>query len=323
MAKTTAVKWGLGSEEPEDLQDFLSNEDLEHRNGGLPTKGTYSLAVRQIRIGKIKSGDNAGKPRLSVMLVVAEPKGSPKAKWNGYLVWDGLNVMPSGLPFVKRFMRALGLEWDDFNSRTKQDSQDPPHITQIGRVKFEQGKDPVVRASLYVENTDNGEQVQVGRYLPADESADDAADREADEDEDDGVVLDEDEEPEDDEEDDEEAELREELEDLSDKKLVKRALANDGDLDKDELSDMDTDDLIDLIVEQELGEDEDDEDEDEDEDEPDEDAVEELTEELNGLKIAALRKRALRNDEDADLDGLKKADLVQLILEQELNVPPF
>ena len=39
--------------------------------------------------------------------------------------------------------------------------------------------------------------------------------------------------------------------------------------------------------------------------------------------IAALKKRALRNDEDADLDGLKKDGLVDLILQQELNLPPF
>lgn len=335
MPKQSTVKWALGGDEPEDLQDFLSNEDIERKNGGLPTKGTYKFAVRQIRKGAIKSGDNKDKPRLSIMLTVAEPKGSPKAKWNGYMIWDGLNIIDGpNLSFVKRFMRALGLTWDDFLKRTKADDQDPPHITQIGKVKFESGKDPVVRASISVKGPDDyndGDHVEIGRYLPADDDEPVESDEDADEDEDeeDGITLDvddeddededeedEDDEDEEDEEDESVAELREELQGMKVKALRKRAVANGED--DDDVEEMGKSELVDLIIEQET----EDEDEDED-DEPDEDAIEEMRGELSGLKVAALKKRALRNDKDADLDGMKKADLVQLILEQELNAPPF
>lgn len=274
MAKVTKVKWALGNNEPGDLEDFLTNDDIVKKNG-LPAKGTYTFAVKRLSVKPNKNGDD----RISVMLVMKEPKGKT-AKWNGYLVWDGLNVTEQAAPFIKRFLGALGLTWADFMQRSKRDDQDPPHITQIGKVKFEVGDDPTVRALVKIlpaDDFNDDAHLEIQRYLPADDEDEDEDDIEEGEDDEDADEEDDDEDDEDEEEDEDEDEE----------------------------------------------DDDEDEEEEADEEEADEEAIEELTEELAELKLALLRKRALANDEDAELEGLKRKDLTQLILEQELNVPPF
>ena len=332
MAKTSKVKWSVGADEPEDLQEFLSNDDIEEKHGR-PPRGNYTLQVKRITVREIKSGDNAGGDRLNLMLTINEPAKSDKNVFNSYLVWDGMNVTEQGKPFIKRFLKALGLSWDDFYSKSKQNDEDPPVITQIGGVKFNGTKPVNVRATLKVRNNRNTDEpeVVVGRYLPAEDDDDDDVEDEVEEE---ATSLDEDEPDEDedesededdedsDEDEDEDAWTREDLED-EDLDDIKQVAKEDFGLKAKDLKGKDKEALLDLLFPTD-GEDEDEDEEDEDDDdEPDEDEVEELTAELNGLKIAQLRKRALRNDKKVDLDGMKKKDLVHLILEQELNVPPF
>lgn len=167
MAQEKKVKWALGGSEPDDLAEFKDNEQIV-KESGLPPKGTYTFAVKRLAVKPNKNDDD----RISVMLVMKEPKKSDKAKWNGYLVWDGFNVTEQGAPFIKRFLKGLGLTWKDFIERSKQDNQDPPHITRIGKVQFEKGEDPTVRALVKVmpeDDFNDAEHLEIARYLPAED----------------------------------------------------------------------------------------------------------------------------------------------------------
>src|SRR5688572_11876508 len=100
MAKQKAVKWAIGAEEPEDLQDFLSNDDIvdKHRDKKTkevdwPGKGPWSMRVQFVRKGEIQSGDNAGQPRLRGMFVLQDDR---LGDWNGYAIFDGWNVTEQG-----------------------------------------------------------------------------------------------------------------------------------------------------------------------------------------------------------------------------------
>lgn len=298
MGKTKAVKWSIGAEEPEDLQEFLSNDEIvdKHVNKKTqdvewPGKGPFTFAVKQLRVKPNKNGDD----RISVILSLKEPKGSDAASWNGYTIFDGFNVVEGpSLSFLKRFLRSLGLEWEDFVKRSKQDDQDPPHLVQIGKVKFETGTDVTLKATVKVlpaDDFNDDEHMEIGRYLPIADEEPEVEDVEDEEDE---------------EEDEDDIEVVDEDEDEDD---------SDEDEDDDDDDEEDEDD-----------EEEEDDDEDEEDDEDDLEAErEELREELSGLKVAALSKRATRLARKAKIDTddvpAKKKDLIEFIVEQE--IAPF
>lgn len=291
MVKQTKVKWSIGSEEPDDLQEFLSNEEIEHKNGGRPPKGVYRFAVRSIKVREIKNGDNAGKPRLNAMLVVNEPKGSGNSMWNGYVLFDGFNVIDGpGLAFLKRFLRGLGVSWEDFVQRTKQDDQTPPNITQIGKVKFGAGQEPSVKATMVFKaaTAEREEEMAIGRYLPLEDDVDE-------------------DEPEDD----------EDVEDMADDDI------EDADPDEED----EDDDEDDEDSDEDDSDEEDEEDDDEDEDDEEEDEDEDLEAELQALTVKDLRERAVDNVPGAKakkkmvdkVASMKKAALVALVVEQEAD----
>lgn len=296
MAKAAkAVKWAMGSEEPEDLQDFLSNDDIVKKNTQKktkdvlwPGKGPHTFVIKRLTVKDNRNGD----PRISVMAIMQNGKKSDAATWNGYLIWDGFNVNEQGAPFLKRFLKALGLTWEDFIKKTKatQDG-DKQQIVQIGKVKFGEDatKDPTLLATIKVKPADDyndDEHMEIARYLPVEDEEEDEAE---DVDEDDAEDMDEDDDVEVDDDDEDE---------------------------DDEDSDEDDDD------------EEDDEDEDEDEeDEEDEDEEDDLRAELKPLKIADLKKRAVRITKrlkgDTDEIPAKKAELIDYIVQCELGEPPF
>jgi hypothetical protein len=190
VAKEKKVKWALGGSEPEDLAEFKDNDQIvkEHTTGkgksaevNWPPRGsTVRCIVRNLKVKPNKNGDD----RIAAMLVIDEPKKSDLASWNNYAMFDGFNVTEQGAPFLKRFLKGLGLKWSDFIDKSKQDDQDPPHITQIGGVKFESTKDVHVMAAVKVKAADDyhdTEYLDVTRYVPKDVDGDDGDDDSGDE----------------------------------------------------------------------------------------------------------------------------------------------
>jgi hypothetical protein len=299
-----AVKWSIGADEPDDLDDFLSNDDIVARNTpkkgsnkgvtNWPSKGPHTFKILRATVKPNKNGDD----RIAVMLVLQADKKSAAHSWNGYLIFDGFNVVEGpGLKFLKRWLKSMGLTWTDFITKSKQDDNDPPHLVQIGRVKIEGAAKPAtLRATVKVAPADDyndDEHLEIASYIPVEDEDDEP---EEDEDED---VVDEDEDVEDEEDEDEDEDEEE----------------DDEEEDEDEEDEDDE-------------EDEEDEEEDEDEDEEDdEDAEEELREELNGMTKDKLSKRATRLAKKAKMDTddlpTTKKKLVDWLVEQELNAPPF
>jgi hypothetical protein len=175
MAKKSKVKWAIGAEEPEDLQDFLSNDDILTKNTdkktkevNWPGKGPYTFRVQFVRKGEIQNGDNAGQPRLRIMVVLQDEQ---TPDWNGYAVFDGFNVTDQGKSFLKRWLRSIGVEWKDFyNNTTQEENGDNIDIVRIGGVNFKGAKPVTLRATVKVKPADDyndDEHLEIGRYLPA------------------------------------------------------------------------------------------------------------------------------------------------------------
>lgn len=319
--KVVTAKWGVPSKEPEDLPDFMSNEEIAEKMGGDP-KGIYRLWLKRMQVVKNKNDDDMIKIVAEVFETDKEKKG-----YNGFAFWTQENVTEESAGYLKRFLAALGVSWDDFQSRTKMTAAtktEPAEITAIGKLNFAGTKKVLARASVGMGRAQNGYEArtEVKRWIPAakDEDLDEEEIEDGDEeleDEDlEDADLEEVEEGEDEDlEDDEEAELREELDALGIVDLRKRAKSNDADF---KTTGLKKPDLIDAIVEQEILLD--------DEEEPDEEleddgAEDELREELDALTIGKLKIRA--RDNGAKVALLKpikdKAEVIDIIVTQELG----
>lgn len=344
--KNAKVKWAIGGSEPDDLPDFQSNDDIVKKNkGALPPKGRTRVLVKKVTSKENKNGDQM----LTVTCEIAE-KGSKKEQaFNGYAMWERLNVTEQGAPYLKRFLKAIGVSWNDFINKTVADESDEKQtvITKIGKVNLTKPVEAWVSIKHGVNQADEDE-AEVGRFLePADDEPDDSDDDgdDSDDDDDDGIDTgdddddddgdddddsdddDSDDDDDDDESDDDEEaeeELRAELKPLKVGALRKRAIR--AGVDEDDLEGLKKGGLIDAIVEAELGDDDDDDDDEGegDDDDDDDDTVdpEELKAELKGLDLTTLRNRARANGrKNSDLKGAKKPALIKFILEDE--IPPF
>lgn len=339
--KNAKVKWAVGNVEPDDLPDFQSNDDIIKANkGALPPKGKTRILVKKVTSKENKNGDQM----LTVTCEISE-KGSKKEQaFNGYAMWERLNVTEQGAPYLKRFLTAIGVTWADFINKTVADeSVEPMVINKIGKVKLDRPVEAFVSVKHGVNQNDE-EVAEVGRFLPpADEDepddepdeddedtdddedieeADDDSDEEdddADDEDDDDESDEDDEEDEDESEDDGEEELREELSALKLPALKKRAIRAGAD--EDDMPSKKAD-LIDHIVELELGDEDEDDDEEEDEEDDERPDPDELKAELKELDLTELRNRARANGRKAsELKGAKKPALIKMIVEDE--IPPF
>lgn len=339
-SKVVTAKWGVPAKEPEDMPDFLSNEEIVDKMGGDP-RGVFRVQVKKITVVKNKNNDD-------MLKITAEISETDKAKkgYNGYAFWDQQNVTDQSAPFLKQFLRSIGASWADFNARTKMTPMtktEPGVIQAIGPVNFAGSKKVFAVVSVKHDSYQGNERAVIGRWLPPKDDAEPEEEEELDDDELDDEELDddleesegdEDEELEDDEEgedaDDEEAELREELEAETLAALRTRIKDNAKEAGEPapKLTGLKKPALIDMVVEQELLLD----DEEEPEDEGDDEAEEELREELGELTLAQLKQRAKKNGAKvAVLKPMKDKDaLIDMVVEQELGdedaddeEPPF
>lgn len=219
--------------------------------GDVPPAGTYRCVVKFVKVKTNKNGDDM----LNVLAEIREPKSSTKAKFNGYGIFNNLNVTDQGVPYVKAFWLALGADPDAFfkGVGSIDTTVTPPRIVKVGR-KMLTDEDPVVITCKRTEYpVGSGEmRLEVRQYLAADGAADededddveviddedvydDDVDVEADEDEDEAddedADEDESEEDEDEEADDEEAEEEEgyTAEDLADLSIIElKGILKDG-----------------------------------------------------------------------------------------------
>jgi hypothetical protein len=341
-SKVVTAKWGVPAKEPEDLPDFLSNEEIEEKMGGAP-RGVFRVWVKKITVVKNRNDDDM----LKITAEIFETDKSKKG-YNGWVFWENQNVTEAGASFLKQFLKSMGASWSDFQQRTKLKNQnsatEPTEVVAIGPVNFAGSKKVLAKVTTKMGKAQNGYEakMEIGRWLPKDSDMDESEDIEEEEDElledeeeledeeleevDEDEELEEEDEEED--EEDEEAELREELNGLSLPDLRKRAKTNDADVKTVGLKKAA---LIDLIVGQESLDEDEEELEGEEEEELEDDGEDELREELSGLTIGALKQRAKANGEKvAVLKPMKdKAKVIDLIVEQELNgeaddeEPPF
>lgn len=146
------LKWdisgkGVAPKQPGEAASGYEGPDLP--------KGSYPAKIKRMEVTKIQTnGVNKGKPRIRILLEVQTDKIKGKEQYHGAPVWDGLNIIDGGKPYVNAFLHSLtnGSEsakraiesvfWDedkgaDFKKiRNKKSDEIETHITKIGRVQI-------------------------------------------------------------------------------------------------------------------------------------------------------------------------------------------
>lgn len=174
------AKWGIGTEEPEELEQFAVYD------GDEPPTGVYPFVLKRLTVKENKNGDDM----LNGLVEIRAPKSDKKSKYNGWAVWFNQNVTDQGAPYVKQWLKSLGLTWKDFTNKTVLESDERPcKVVKIGNVKFNDGNEPPLRATIKMgrKSGDYPARLEIGQWLaPQEESGDwDGADDGDEPDEDD------------------------------------------------------------------------------------------------------------------------------------------
>lgn len=180
------VKWSLDTDEPDEL------EVGGFYDGEVPPQGVYQVVLKRLSLKENRNGDDM----FSGLLEIREPKGSPKAKYNGYGFWFNQNVTKQGAPFLKNFLvHGLGVTWKDFLTKTVTEDDDrPTKVVKIGKVTIEDNEIEMRVSARRGKDRDSNPQLENPRFLPPrdeDEDEDwektenDSADSDSDEDDDD------------------------------------------------------------------------------------------------------------------------------------------
>jgi len=177
------ARWAVPSEEPEDVESY------DVYDGEKPPAGVYAVRLTRLTVKANKNDD----PMLNGLLVVAEPKGSAKARYNGYPIWFNQNVTEQGAPYVKQFLAALGITWAEFRTKTVTEGDMPERkgepatrIMKIGSVKFNDGNEPALRVATKEDSYNSAPKLSVVQFMkPRDQANEgDDADESGDPDDD-------------------------------------------------------------------------------------------------------------------------------------------
>lgn len=144
------VKWDITGK-----GDEAWGGDFKQYEGDTPPKGNYIARLKRMTLGAIKSGENKGKPRISVLLEIVGGAGSDgidnkKYQYLGAPVWDGLNIIKSQTGKVNNFLHAL-TDGEDNSKRAVETAFWPPNGPKADRIKKD-GKPDVVHL------------IQIGKY---------------------------------------------------------------------------------------------------------------------------------------------------------------
>jgi hypothetical protein len=72
--------------------------------GELPRNGAYVGTLKRLTVGKIGSGDDKGKNKLSILVEIDDPD---YPEYKGAPAWGNLNLTDQGATYVNQFLEAL------------------------------------------------------------------------------------------------------------------------------------------------------------------------------------------------------------------------
>lgn len=302
-----------GGAEAAEIEAEVSFSQYDEATHGIPPKGPYRVRVRRIEgtLTKEKEDGTGGDPMIKAMVIIDEPKGSKKAKYNGYVMNLYRVATKDQAARMNQFLLALAggpgakakalikAFWDD--QVVTEDADGFGMITKIGIMKFDpKGDGIILGCNTRSENSEQyGNKLSPTAFMPASALAEPVP-ADENEDADELEVADS----------EEVDERRDELAEMTLAKL--KAVARGAGMKAVAMKNLDKNDIIEAILELEYPEPDEDADEDE---EPDEDERREELGEMTKLQLRAIAKE--NGAKLAEYRPLDEAELIELILSQE------
>lgn len=154
------VKWNTSGSEVDQVE-VEERETFEPYDGPIPPNNSVlQVSLKWARVADFNSG-NGG---LKLLMEVAEPDGSPKAKYNGCPLFENLVDVDTQAWKIRQWLDAIGgtgKDWDGCVSAD--DGNGNEVITKFGRVKADGLK---LRVQTQVEVYEGERRAKVRNYLP-------------------------------------------------------------------------------------------------------------------------------------------------------------
>lgn len=87
-----------------DAADIAAADGYPVYKGDLPPNGAYEGALRVVKVAKIGSGNEKGKSRLQLVVILDDPN---YPEYDGCPMFGGLNLTDQGVPYVNQFLESL------------------------------------------------------------------------------------------------------------------------------------------------------------------------------------------------------------------------
>ena len=290
MPKWDAVGFGADNAEVEPDETYSTYDEATN---GVPPKGVYRFVAKRLKADETgPNSANPGSPKVVMVLEINEPKGTNKAKFNGYGIWLHRPVDPEYASRVNQMLLALlgGTKLTDAKKKAVLKAfwngtvviDDEKFIKKIGTWNIPDAID--VAGSTREETYEGSKRLAISQLLSiADAPAPVAADEDEDDDAADEYEEEDDATDEEEEDDEEEPEDEESAEDARFDELMELGRAAMRPIAKElgikVLKSMSDEDLANAIVDAEIAAGKfdaaDEEPEDEEEEEPEEDEEDE------------------------------------------------
>ena len=170
-------KGGFGINADEAIENEFDGSTLGYQ-GPTPPAGPFRGILKRLEMKR--TSETAQKypnnPMLNILVEIKEPEGSPKAKYNGYGIWNNQLITEQSQPYVNAFLNSLAggdekkaraIKTWFWKEQINTERSDGGHILAIGKFKINSpdAEIPVIVSTKRGDDNQGGERLEIKRWL--------------------------------------------------------------------------------------------------------------------------------------------------------------
>lgn len=178
-----------------DAADVEAAQGFKPYKGKLPPNGAYEGVLKVLKVGKIGSGTDKGKHKLSPTVILDDPE---YPEYHGCPMFGNLNLTDQGVPYVNQFLESL----TDGSEKAKADikrafwktgpivDDAKEHILRIGKLQVNSPKGEIrVLVGTKIDTYNGNTSVKIQQYMLIGDDEDRGPNTDDDDDDDESNVV--------------------------------------------------------------------------------------------------------------------------------------